>query len=114
MNQQPSFFDAPAPPSGPLPPVSGKTRMARRASESGARMVVKCRSENVSRMLQLLREPLSRQQLHQLTGIPINSVCSLLEYCRKVGLVVSNGDYRIQQWKDGSVTKQERFRSVSK
>lgn len=92
-------------------PYQGKTVEARQASLSGARVAQRTWSTKQARILQVLRKaPHSRQQLHELTGIPINAVCSLVADLVKAGHVESNGDYETKQWTDGSLTKRERFR----
>ena len=81
-HEQPTFFDEERTPaqrtSAPaLPPISGSTTMSRHASATGALAAWKDRSPNLRRMRELWQTPRTIQEVADLTGLPINSVCSL-------------------------------------
>jgi hypothetical protein len=93
------------------PVIAGRTDQARHASATGAAMAVETWTENQSEILQLLRnEPLSRPQLSAVTGLPINSICSLLAGLIDAGIVEASGDFDVQIWSNGRRTVREMFR----
>jgi predicted HTH transcriptional regulator len=93
------------------PVIAGHTEQARHASATGAAKAVETWTENQSEILQLLRnEPLSRPQLSALTGLPINSICSLLQGLIDAGIVEASGDVDVQIWANQRRTVREKFR----
>lgn len=60
-----------------LPPVNGTTPQSRHASWSGAVLAAETRSANIALLRQLWQEPHTMHEIADLSGLPIESVCSL-------------------------------------
>lgn len=86
--------------------VAGNSPEARDASRTGAEAAEAVRSKNMAILLDLWRVPRSLQEVSALSGLPINSVCSLHAALRK-DLVFAG--YRIVARPTGRDTKQTRW-----
>jgi|SRR6185503_2561098 len=71
---QPSLFDRPVSISAPF---HGRSQASRDASKSGARHAEETRSANIALMRKVWVEPHTMHEIHELTGLPLSSVCSL-------------------------------------
>lgn len=95
----------------PILPVAGKSQVAREASASGAIQASKTAGEKVTKILAALEKgPLSRQQLHDRTGVSINSMCSLIDHLLTSGQIARTHEKVTYRWPDGGETQQETFR----
>lgn len=95
----------------PEPPIAGTWSSTRQASASGARAVVQTWSHRQSVVLQLLAGgPKCRQELVGLSGLPINSICSVVGALLKRKEIERTGDCDVHVDGNGKVTERERFR----
>lgn len=80
----------------------GSTEESRAASASGARAGLVDRKQKVDVLRRLWRKPYTMQQIQQISGFPLASVCSI-KACLDRELVVVDTVEKL--WADGRLTK---------
>ena len=89
-------------------PHQGKTQQTREASASGARAAVVDRKFKIDRVRALWAKPYTMQEIAQISGYPLASVCSLKEMLDREFELVCVGT-REKFWDGGRVTKRSVF-----
>jgi hypothetical protein len=86
-----------------VPPTyyQGRTAISRQASASGAVAARADRASKVDRVRRLWRKPYTMQQVQQITGIPLTSICSIKACLDRELIAVGSDD---KYWADGRVT----------
>jgi len=116
---QVDFDFAPPPPVDPrstsptgealeLPPINGSTTASRHASYTGALHALETRSANIERLREVWREPRTMNEVHDITGLPLSSICSLKSAIDDELMEVG---YQLVEWGEGRrPTKRTRWK----
>lgn len=89
-----------------LAPFQGKSKQSAHASWTGAVHATEARSENLTTLRQLWREPRTMNEVATIARLPLSSVCSLKAVLEDELEFV---DHEIVQWR-GRTTKRSRWR----
>lgn len=91
-----------------LAPFQGKTAQTAHASWTGAVHATEARSANLTMLRQLWREPRTMNEIAEISGLPLSSVCSLKS---SIEDELEEVDFEIKHWGDGKPdTKRTRWR----
>jgi hypothetical protein len=95
-------------------PIAGRSPRARHASWTGAQAQAEVWTKKQQAMLDALTgRALTRNELAEALGLPITSICSVLDALVRSGHVEGSGDYQVMTWADGKQTKRERFQRTT-